>query len=63
MENRNRNPNSPFEHQTGRQEEMREKVNQQRQNQSYNYNSGNQRVRVNYPRLKSRACIKNSATH
>lgn len=50
MDNRNRNPNSPFEHQTGRQEEMREKVNQQRQNQSYNYNSGNQRVRIQNPR-------------
>lgn len=50
MDNRNRNPNSPFEHQTGRQEEMREKVNQQRQNQSYNYNSGNQRVQVKDPR-------------
>lgn len=50
MDNRNRSPNSPFEHQTGRQEEMREKVNQQRQNQSYNYNSGNQRVRMQNPR-------------
>lgn len=45
MENRNRNPNSPFEHQTRRQEEMREKI-----NQSYNYNSGNQRVRIQNPR-------------
>ena len=45
MENRNRNPNPPFEHQTGRQEEMREKI-----NQSYNYNSGNQRVRMQNPR-------------
>ena len=44
MENRNRNPNPPFEHQTGRQEEMREKI-----NQSYNYHSGNQRVRMQNP--------------